>query len=445
LLWWLPQFFKVGRSLPYQLQPLLLFFFVGVLSTLLITFRNIPTFQGVSWYKGILEVVASFAMGVGFYLVTIYMVKNEELLRSTLFWISIAGIVLMAYSWFQMGIWYLLGRYPAWLYTVQSFFSSNGMLFPRRATGLAFEPSWLAHELNMVYIPIWLGLSIKKVSIFKRKILNKYQTEFVLLVLSILTLFISFSRIGWITLFCLLTYIIFRQLDKLIKKISSKSSQINQQGPRIFLYRFALWAGLFLLLMAALLIAGFVLTKLDPRMSDFFDLKTLRDDGFMRWASQLVFLERIMYWIAGYGVFQKFPFLGAGFGMPGYFFQSTVPVYGSQLLDINDFMLKVSFLPNTKNLWVRILSETGIVGFALFSSWLVYHWRNSVELERYDRSDLLKAMGLIGKLILIAMIVEGFSLDTFGLPYYWVGLGLIVASWRAKTHRQTSKLNQESA
>ena len=78
LLWWLPQFFKVGRSLPYQLQPLLLFFFVGVLSTLLITFRNIPTFQGVSWYKGILEVVASFAMGVGFYLVTIYMVKNEE-------------------------------------------------------------------------------------------------------------------------------------------------------------------------------------------------------------------------------------------------------------------------------------------------------------------------------------------------------------------------------
>jgi len=27
------------------------------------------------------------------------------------------------------------------------------------------------------------------------------------------------------------------------------------------------------------------------------------------------------------------------------------------------------------------------------------------------------------------MIIEGFSLDTFGLPYYWIALGLIAASW----------------
>ena len=38
-------------------------------------------------------------------------------------------------------------------------------------------------------------------------------------------------------------------------------------------------------------------------------------------------------------------------------------------------------------------------------------------------------MGLVGKLIVLAMIIEGFSLDTFGLPYYWIALGLIAASW----------------
>jgi uncharacterized membrane protein len=38
-------------------------------------------------------------------------------------------------------------------------------------------------------------------------------------------------------------------------------------------------------------------------------------------------------------------------------------------------------------------------------------------------------MGLFGKLVVLAMIIEGFSLDSFGLPYYWIALGLIAASW----------------
>jgi hypothetical protein len=54
-------------------------------------------------------------------------------------------------------------------------------------------------------------------------------------------------------------------------------------------------------------------------------------------------------------------------------------------------------------------------------------------------------MGLAGQLLIIALIVEGFSLDTFGLPYYWIGLGLIVASWRAKSEYQDGKLKRKSA
>ena len=71
----------------------------------------------------------------------------------------------------------------------------------------------------------------------------------------------------------------------------------------------------------------------------------------------------------------------------------------------------------------------GIVGFALFVSWLVVHWRNANELEKNTEQGLFKAMGLVGKLIVIAMIIEGFSLDSFGLPYYWVSLGLVAATW----------------
>ena len=69
-------------------------------------------------------------------------------------------------------------------------------------------------------------------------------------------------------------------------------------------------------------------------------------------------------------------------------------------------------------------------------SWLVVHWRDAVEIEKTAIQPLIHAMGLIGKLIIIAMIIEGFSLDTFGLPYYWIGLGLITASWFMKGHSE---------
>lgn len=99
ILSWIPDFFKNGRKLPYQTKPLVLFFLFGILTTLLIPLRNIPTFQGISLHKTIIDVVSSFGVGVGFYLVTVYMIRNEQQLRSTLYWISIAGIVMMAYSW----------------------------------------------------------------------------------------------------------------------------------------------------------------------------------------------------------------------------------------------------------------------------------------------------------------------------------------------------------
>jgi len=41
-------------------------------------------------------------------------------------------------------------------------------------------------------------------------------------------------------------------------------------------------------------------------------------------------------------------------------------------------------------------------------------------------------MGIFGILAIIALLFEGFSLDTFGLPYYWIALGLIASVYRSK-------------
>ena len=425
----LPFFIKSGFKLPNHLKPLFLFFLVGLFSTLLIPLRDVPSFQDFSLQKEILEAIVTFIIGVGFYIVTVYMVSDEEKLRISIYWISLAGIIIMAVSFIQVGTWMLFNRYPNWFYSINYFFSSSGKLFEHRAHGLTFEPSWLAHQLNILFIPLWLGLSITGVSVFKKKIFNKIQVEKVLFVLSILTLFITYSRIGWITAIFVIAFVVMKKLNTWIGKISrtEKDGKIASTRKQKLL-RFGIWFGLIIGLFIILILAGIVMTKLEPRMAEFFNFQRLEEKGFLNWASKLSIGERIMYWMAAYGVFQLFPFLGAGFGVPGFFFLKTVPDYGSELLDINALILKKTLLPNAKNLWMRLLAETGIIGFSLFVSWLVLHWRDANQLEKEERSPLLKSMGLIGKLVVIAFIMEGISLDSFALPYYWIALGLVAAS-----------------
>jgi hypothetical protein len=40
---------------------------------------------------------------------------------------------------------------------------------------------------------------------------------------------------------------------------------------------------------------------------------------------------------------------------------------------------------------------------------------------------LLRMSGLAGQLLLISFIVEGFSIDSFALPYFWFSAGLLSA------------------
>jgi hypothetical protein len=44
-------------------------------------------------------------------------------------------------------------------------------------------------------------------------------------------------------------------------------------------------------------------------------------------------------------------------------------------------------------------------------------------------------------LSVIAFIFEGFSMDTFGLPYYWVAFGLVVAAWRILKNTQLDEIS----
>ena len=439
-----PDFLK-NKSLPKQFQPLYVFFLIALLSIALAFFRELPSFRSIPIWRNAVEGVVTLLFGFGFYLVTIYCLKDQKQIRKALRWINLGGMVIILAAGVQFFSYKINDGYPEFLQFFQEIVSASGRLYNDRATGLAFEPSWLAHQLNILYIPIWLAFTVRRETVYTKKLFGKIPYESLLLAGGIISMFVSFSRIGWLTIIAVFMYLIFRLANSGINSILERRERktgVQQSAKRYFFVKLLLW----LLLLAVLLIlvfsAGLIMRRLDPRMEQLFEISVLKQYGIMGWASRLSFAERITYWQAALNVYLKYPWLGSGLGVTGYYFPDTMPDFGYRLPEILSVLLYDSFIPNAKNLWVRLLADTGIIGFSVFVAWMVEHWRNARTVEKRKRSGLFRAMGLAGQLLIIALIVEGFSLDTFGLPYYWIGFGMIVASWRAKSEAKIYELKQ---
>ena len=160
----------------------------------------------------------------------------------------------------------------------------------------------------------------------------------------------------------------------------------------------------------------------------FFLYQSSQDNALLSYANQLLFASRIAYWQAGWDVFNDHPVIGVGLGNAGYYFPQKMSAYGWGLVEIRKLMVHASDLPNIKSLWVRLLAETGLVGFSLIICWLYLHWQSAHFLENSVTNDRIKVIGLAGKFTILGLIFEGFSVDSFALPYLWVALGLVAVA-----------------
>jgi hypothetical protein len=102
-------------------------------------------------------------------------------------------------------------------------------------------------------------------------------------------------------------------------------------------------------------------------------------------------------------------------------------------------MYHASELPNIKSLWVRLLAETGLVGFSLFTCWLYLTWQSAHFLENSASDDRIKMVALAGKFTILGLIFEGFSVDSFALPYLWFAVGLVTAACESEYRKIVDK------
>jgi hypothetical protein len=411
--WYLPGLIKEKR-LPRHAIPLLVFVIMALVSTLLGQFLLIPTFRNIPPWRNIVEAIITLGMGISFYLVVVKYLDSEGKLKHFIRLINYSGLVMVIYAIAQAVIFYIFWRYPEVMRTMHG------------------------------YISIWLGLTLKKTSVHKYK-LWKISFENILLILGLVSLFLSFSRIGWLAFLVGIAYVIFIFMHKLsiiFVTAIQKKRNLSFSKSKTNLIQAGFWVVTLGVLLVMLIIAGVVMTKVDPRMEGLFDIGVIQEKGFLEWAGNLIFAERLIYWNAGFRVFLTYPIFGVGLGRSGYFFQQTFDSFGYKLPEIVSVLIRDGFIPNAKNLWVRILAETGFIGFSIFIGTLFVHWKSAHLVEKVN-AGFLSALGFVGQIFLVALLVEGFSMDTFGLPFIWVSLALIAAGYRVVASQKKDELRSD--
>lgn len=434
LVGWLPWRVVRQRRLPVVALPLLGFVSVALVASAGAFFLPIFPSDGQSVLGRELRALSTLLIGVGFFLVAALLPRGRGQILGSLRWIYAGAMAVLLYSAFQIArLPYSFNPVPERLVAFHRLFSIRDPL-RSRVTGFAFEPSWLGDQLVLLYLPLFLASVWLAYSAFSSR-RRRWSVELLLLLIGVVVLFFSFARLAWLAFFLmlgsLLAVSLWRRLSGRSPGSELRSSSPSQQRPR------ARWllpavAGL-LLTLASLVGLIWVGAALDTRFAASLsaDLDTVfygRHPWPYALANQLKYGERLMYWIAGFRIFSEHPLQGVGLGNAGFLLPSTVPGFAFTLPEAIDTLHKGAYgVPNTKSLWIRLLAETGIVGFALFSAWVAAV--GALAAHMLERSEPVAQMiGLAALLAVGAMVVEGFSMDTFALPQMWILPGLAVAA-----------------
>lgn len=154
---------------------------------------------------------------------------------------------------------------------------------------------------------------------------------------------------------------------------------------------------------------------------------------FINYFEYLGFGARYTYMETAYQVYDSSPILGVGLGNYAFYFDEKLPE--RPLAAIPEVLRLVvpdsgtNRLITPKNLILRVMAETGILGLTTFIAFIMailgcalYLWF-SPDME-------VKFWGIGGMLGLIAFSIVAISFDSFAIPNMWVVFGLITAAMR---------------
>ena len=435
--WLVPYVLGNGRF-PGHVRPLLLFTLLSVLSAGIGLTLSLGPYKGTDPVHREIRALATLGIGVCFYLCAVTLPDSERRIRMSLWALYLGALLTLIWSSLQaIYVTDNVPNIPVTLNRIQRMISVRDLL-RNRVSGMAFEPSWLGDQLVILYLPLWLGSVLTRYSAFTRR-KTSLSVELILLLWGSGILVMARSRISMLSLIVMVGLVYLLLARGVARRIATRvpPDHPNAHARRqisVFLFAVVLGA-------AAIMAGGYGLVKIGAAY-DWRLRRVLRAPDEMaairqqhpyavayELANRVAFAERLVYWRTAFSAFEAHPVLGVGPGDAGFFFEASVPAYGHTLTEIQAILSPGNpNFPNPKNLWIRLLAETGLLGFSAYVTWIVLVAGCAWSL--FSRGDgLARTLGLVGILAISAQLVEGFSLDTFALPQIWMVNGLITVAY----------------
>ena len=287
---------------------------------------------------------------------------------------------------------------------------------------MTYEPKWFADQICFLLLPWLLSSVVQGQSVFKWRY-RRVSIEMILLFWSVIVLLFTFSRSGMAILvgYAIIIFLMFRS-----RRASQKTTirPVHQQSRRVV-------EALIAVLLLGIVIVG--VGSQNRYFSRFWTYFTESEQiGPNRtYLEYIGFRQRFAYAETAFRVYEAFPVLGVGLGNYAFYFEEMLPdLPWSRFPEVIRYITPEEDAPRLitpKNLYARLLAETGLVGIILFTTFVLAVLGCALYLW-FSSSKEQKVWGMGGLLALMIFPILVFSFDSFALPNMWVVFGLITAA-----------------
>ena len=383
--------------------------------------------RGQTYDGRVIRALITLFIGIAFFIAAVWMNKDEEDLRFTVKWIF-AGLCLdIAWSGLQAFTFYTGLLNKEMVTHWQLAFSMRELVRTNRISGLAYEPAWLAGQIATTFFPFLFAAVLTKYRLTRLSWL-----EPALLVLTTLVLFATYSRGGLLIVLGTsgLMMLLFGR-DILRNIWTWFISGFKERRFASFAFRLSI-----VIAFVTVIVGAFVFLS---QKNYFRRLWEINAESLSEYIVDINAGARGAYSVGALGAFSEYPLTGVGLGGSGFYIYqnlpdwslTTVPEIAKQLNPAN------KLYPNPKNLYVRLLAETGLFGFVLFIAFLFNVLGETLSL--FKRSEVWARFAVVaGVFAWVAIALYNFTQDSLTTPNIWIVPGILVGLATHQLNKEVS-------
>lgn len=371
-----------------------------------------------------LRALVTLFIGVAFFISAMWMNASEADLRFSVRWLF-AGLCLdLAWSGLQAFTFYTGLLNKEMVTHWQLAFSMRELVRTNRISGLAYEPAWLAGQFATTFIPFLFAAVMTNFRISRLKWL-----EPVLLALSLLVVLATYSRGGLLTVIAAagLTFLFFG------RKVMGSVWAWFVSG-----FRGRLSDVLFRIAMIAAVISVIAGSFIFLSQKNFFRrLWETKAESLTEYMIKINAGARGAYSTGALSAFEEHPWTGVGLGASGFYIYQNLPDWSLTTVPeiANQLSPENRLYPNPKNLYARLLAETGLIGFFLYIAFQFHILGDMLNLYRREE-HWARFAAVAGVFAWLAITFYNFTQDSLATPNIWLISGMLVGLSVTTSHKE---------